>query len=130
MSDTGEINRVNKMRPSTEPCGTTCFGIFGITGYYLRHIENYSQRVLPLNKLTNRNKPDKFEINAADLAEFNDLRNALINLPVLQSPKLNVPFILKVDCSQFCCGVALIQEINWARAPSFISCKEIFATRK
>ena len=79
----------------------------GVTGYYRRHIENYSQRAFPLTELTKKNKPDKFKMNGVELAAFGDLRKALISLPVLQPPNLNVPFTVKADCSQFCCGAVL-----------------------
>ena len=54
----------------------------GITGNYRRHIENYSQRAFPLTELTHKNKPDKFQMNDVELAAFDDLRKAWINLPL------------------------------------------------
>ena len=39
----------------------------GVTGYYRRHIENYSQRAFPLTELTKKNKPDKFQMNGMSL---------------------------------------------------------------
>ena len=87
----------------------------GVTGYYRKHIENYSQRAFPLTELTKKNKPDKFQMNGVKLAAFDDIRNALISLPVLQPPNLNVPFTVKADCSQFCCGAELTQENDLGR---------------
>ena len=81
-----------------------------VTGYYRRHIEIYSQRSFPLTELTKENKPDKIEMYGVELAALSDLRKTLISLPVLQPPKLKVALILKVDCSQFCCGAVLIEE--------------------
>ena len=46
--------------------------------------KNYSQRLFLLTELTKRNKPDKFQMNGVELATFDDLRKALISLPVLQ----------------------------------------------
>ena len=57
-----------------------------------------------------KSTPNQFEMNGVELAAFNDLRKALISLPDLLPSKLNVPIILKVDCSQFCSGTALVQE--------------------
>ena len=54
-----------------------------VTGYYRRHIENYSQRAFSLTEITNKNKPYKFQMSGVELAAFDDLRNALINVPVL-----------------------------------------------
>ena len=82
----------------------------GVTGYYRRHIENYSQRAFPLTELTEKNKPDTFQMNGVELAAFDDLRKALISLPVLQPPNLNVPFTVKADCSQFCCDAVLTKQ--------------------
>ena len=83
------------------------FGVFGVMGYYRRHIENYSQRAFALTEFTKKSKPDEFQMNDVELAAFDDLRKALISLPVLQPPNLNVPLILKAGCSQFCCGAVL-----------------------
>ena len=91
------------------------FWCFGVTGYYRRHIENYSQRAFPLTELTKKNKPDTFKMNGVELAAFDDLRKALISLPVLQPPTLRILFTLKADCSQFCCGAVLTQQNELGR---------------
>ena len=49
-------------------------------------------------------------MNSTDIAAFKYLRTALICSPVLQPPKLNIPFILKYDCSQLYIGAILFQE--------------------
>ena len=82
----------------------------GVTGYYRRLIENYSQRAFPLTELTKKNKRDQFQMNGVELAAFDHLRKALISLPVSRPPNLNVPLTLKADCFQSCCGAVLTQE--------------------
>ena len=54
-------------------------------------------------------------MNGAEVASFDDLRKALISLPVLQPPNLKIPFTLKADCYQFCCGAVLTQENDLGR---------------
>ena len=54
-------------------------------------------------------------MNGVELVAFDDLRKALISLPVLQPPNLNVPFTVKADWSQFCCGAVLTQENDLGR---------------
>ena len=87
------------------------FAFLGVTGYYRRHMENYSQRAFTLTELTKKNKPDKFQMNGVELAPFDDLRKALISLPVLQPSNLNVPFTVKADCSQF-----LLKKMIWGES--------------
>ena len=70
------------------------FAFLAVTGYYRRHIENYSLRAFSLTKLTKNNKREQFQMKGVELAAFDDLRKALISLPVLQPPNLNVPFTL------------------------------------
>ena len=72
-----------------------------------------SEHFLSLN--SHKNKPDKFQMNGVDLAAFDDLRKALIILPILQPPNLKIPFTLKADCSQFCCGAVLTQHNELGR---------------
>ena len=94
---------------------TSVLAFLGVTGYYRRYIENYSQRVFTLTDLTKKNKPHKFQMNGVELAAFDDLRKALISLPVLQPPNLKFPFALKADCSQLCCGAVLTQQNELGR---------------
>ena len=48
-----------------------------VTGYYRRYIENYIQRAFTHTELTKNNKTDKFHMNGAELAAFDDLQNEL-----------------------------------------------------
>ena len=54
-------------------------------------------------------------MNGVELATFDDLRKALISLPVLQSPNMKIPFHLKADCCQFCCDAVLTQQTELVR---------------
>ena len=54
-------------------------------------------------------------MNGIELAAFDDLRKALISLPVLKPQNLKIPFTLKADCFQFCCGTVLTQQHELGR---------------
>ena len=57
-------------------------------------------------------------MNRVELAALEDLREALIILPVLQPQNLNILFTLTADCSQFCCGAVLTQQNElWREHP-------------
>ena len=54
-------------------------------------------------------------MNDVKLAAFDELRMALISLPVLHPPNFSVPFTVKADWSQFCCAAVLTQENYFRR---------------
>ena len=70
-------------------------------------------------------------MNGVELAAFDGLRRALISLPVLQPPNLNVPLTVKADCSQFCCGAVLTQKNDLGRKhPIAYFAKKLFPREK
>ena len=111
--DLDKVKAIENLPVCTSRKSVSAF--LGVTGYYRRHIENYSRRAFPLTELTKKNKPDKFQTNGVEPAAFDDFEKALISLPVFQPPNLNVPFIVKADCSQFCCGAVLTKENDLGR---------------
>ena len=72
----------------------------GLTGYYRRFIPRYAQRTVNLTDALAGGKPDKVEWTDAMENEFQDLKNILIQRPVLAAPDFNIPFIVAADASR------------------------------
>lgn len=79
----------------------------GLSGYYRRFIEGYSQTAKPLTTLLNKDVP--FEWSTECQRAFETLKQKLVEAPVLQYPDFGRPFILTTDASQFAIGSILSQ---------------------
>jgi hypothetical protein len=66
----------------------------GLSGYYRKHIKNFSELALPLTDLTKKGKATIVEWSEACEKSFNDLKSALSAEPVLKSPDFDKHFYL------------------------------------
>ena len=84
--------------------------ILGLMGYYRKFIDNFSERASPMTKLTR--KRAKFEWNQDCEAAFQDLKECLVNSPILAFPNSKDMFILDCDASLKGIGGVLSQVQN------------------
>ncbi|MCP4253042.1 MAG: hypothetical protein GY775_06470, partial [Candidatus Scalindua sp.] len=86
--------------------------ILGATSYYRRHIINYSKLCEPLTELTKGAVNDclkKITWTPACDQAFNLLKKALVNAPILHTPKLDGDYRLYCDASLTTVGAVLTQ---------------------
>ena len=83
-----------------------------MSGYYRKHIKNFSELALPLTDLTKKGKATIVEWSEACEKSFNDLKSALTAEPVLKSPDFDKHFYLQVDASDRGLGAVLSQLDN------------------
>ena len=69
----------------------------GVTGFYRRHVPNYSLRSAPLRDLLAKDKP--FVWGDAQEDAFTDLKNVLIKPPVLEFPVAERVYYLQCDAA-------------------------------
>ena len=108
MTSSSKIDAVkNFPRPTTRK---QVRGFLGLSGWYRRFIQFYSDRAKPLTKLLENDSPfvwgDEQEI------AFQDLKEALIQEPVLCCPDYSKPFTIYTDASGIGLGAVLVQHIN------------------
>ncbi|RDX83971.1 Retrovirus-related Pol polyprotein, partial [Mucuna pruriens] len=79
----------------------------GHAGFYRRFIKNFSRIALPLSKLLQ--KDVEFNFDQPCIEAFQELKNRLISVPILQAPNWDYPFELMCDASNFALGAILGQ---------------------
>ena len=82
--------------------------LLGFGNYFRRFIYRYSDMVLPLTNLTKNNTPTTWTPECQ--TAFENLKNAIINAPVLKHPDPTQPFKLICDASNYASGAILIQD--------------------
>ena len=81
-------------------------GFLGLTGYYRKFVAGYAI-TLPL---TEQLKKDCFWSNNEVEKAFNELKKAMISIPVLALPNFTKEFIVKTDAFEFGLGIVLLQD--------------------
>ena len=79
----------------------------GFCTYYRRFVQDFASIAAPLHQLTK--KGEQFRWNAEHQAAFNQLKEALVDAPVLQYPDPSRPYILDCDASAEGIGAVLSQ---------------------
>lgn len=80
----------------------------GCTGFFARYIKNYAELCRPLNNLKRKNT--KFYWSELCQKNFELLKKAISEPPVLQIANFEKPFVLMCDASMHCSGSCLMQE--------------------
>ena len=80
----------------------------GMASWYRRFIPNYSTIVAPLNLLLRKKQPWIWSDKQS--SAFYQIRNCLINTPILSCPNFNIPFELQTDASTL--GAVLTQQVD------------------
>lgn len=89
--------------------------------YYRRFIKNFSIIAKPLNNLTK--KSSKFIWSEQCQNSFLELKEKLINPPILTYPDFTKPFIVTVDASTIGCGAVLSQMNGQNDLPIYFASK-------
>ena len=84
----------------------------GLVGYYRKFIPNFAEKASALTDLTRKGQPNTLVFTEAQFNAFMELKNALINPPVLRLPDVNRMFILRTDASNSALGAVLLQEYS------------------
>ncbi|XP_053380038.1 uncharacterized protein K02A2.6-like [Mercenaria mercenaria] len=82
----------------------------GLCSYYRRFIFRFAEIAKPLHKLTE--KGSKFEWSLECDKAFEELKQKLVEAPILAHPDFNQSFILDVDASDFAIAGILSQKID------------------
>ena len=80
----------------------------GLTNYYRRFVGGYSARAAPLTDLLKKNI--KWDWTEPCQRAFEDLKQAMMEDPVLALPDLTLPFEVQTDASNVALGGVLLQE--------------------
>ncbi len=85
-------------------------GFTGFANFYRRFIENFSELARPLNNLTKKDVPWKWEREQQEA--FDALKKRFTTAPVLKMPNPEKQYRLECDASNYATGAVLSQEYN------------------
>lgn len=91
----------------TPTCTSELRAFLGTGSYYRRFVKGFAEIARPLNVLTGKNVP--FEWHADAEQAFQDIKQKLIESPVLGYPDPRLPYILDTDASNDAMGAVLSQ---------------------
>ena len=77
-------------------------------GYYRRFCTNFAKVAAPLTDLLKKGRAFKWTSDCQEA--FEELKQLLVNAPVLATPDMTKPFSLSTDASDRCVGAVLMQE--------------------
>lgn len=80
----------------------------GLASWYRRFIPNFAGCVSPLTQLTGKRRP--FVWNGEAEKAFQDIKQCLVEAPILTCPDFQRPFIIQTDASAVGLGAVLSQE--------------------
>ena len=80
----------------------------GLANFYRKFINDFSKRSVPLTKLIGKNST--FQWSDKEELAFQDIKQSLIQAPVLKLPTRNGKFIIHTDASNEAIGAVLEQE--------------------
>jgi hypothetical protein len=84
--------------------------LIGMMSWYRRFVPNFSTMVAPLTNLTK--KKTRFTWTPECEGAFSEVKNALVNAPILSCPNFSYPFTLQCDASDVGIGAVLTQNID------------------
>ena len=101
-----KVKDIDNFPPPT--CKRELMKFLGMSGFYRRFCNNFSEVALPLTNLLGKNV--KFIWTECCQAAFEKLKAILTHSPVLVAPDFDQPFALTVDASDLAVGAVLTQK--------------------
>ncbi|KAL5582147.1 hypothetical protein UlMin_014589 [Ulmus minor] len=104
-----DMKKVRAIQEWKTPANVKELRLFlGLANYYRRFVEEYSKMAAPLTELLKKGVTWEWAIVCE--AAFQELKNAMMQDPVLALPDISKPFEVQTDASDFALGGVLLQE--------------------
>ena len=119
-------SKVEAIKAISEPHTKKLLRSFlGMCAFYRNYIPNYSEIALPLTELTKNRFPNNLKFDEKQRAAFLLLKAKLCETTSLFSPRMDMPFIVRTDASDYAVGasVSQIDEYGTERPVAFASAK-------
>ena len=124
--DPNKIAAVAKIQPPTDTTNLRAF--LGLIGYYRRFIPHFAARAAPLHQLLR--KDQHYYWNEQCQTAFEDLRQALMEPPVLRRPAPGGQYILQTDWSSTAIAAVLCQKLDDKEHPVAYASKALTSAER
>ena len=111
-----KTHAILKMNPPTTPKQVRAF--LRLVGYYRKFIRGFAKIAKPLTLLTRQQV--KFDWTPKHQEAFINLKEAIVQAPILQYPNPNKTYIIYTDASDDACGAQLFPRTQWNQVPSSV----------
>ncbi len=98
-----------ELRRAGSSTKTQVRAFWGLAGYYLCLIPNFSSLASPLTDLTRKGQPEKVPWGPEEEEAFQRVKTALTSEPILRAPDFSCPFLVQTDASDTGLGAVLSQ---------------------
>lgn len=102
----------------------------GLAVYYRRFIPQFATIAAPLTDLTKAEQPKRVIPSREAERAFNELKMALMRVPVLRQPDFSREFIVQTDASAVGLGAVLAQEVDEEEHPILYMSRKLFPREK
>ena len=103
--DPKHLQHIQELSPPKDIKGVQSF--LGLLGYYRKFVLNFSKIALPLTELLK--DITRFDWGERQQKAFEELKQKLLEAPILMTPNPAEPYILQTDASNYAMGAVLSQ---------------------
>jgi len=105
--------------------------VLGLINYYRAYIDHLADKIKPLTEMVKNNKPVILVPTVEAVKAFEDIKNMLMNAPILKCPDFDKDFIVQADSSLHGSGCVLSQVFDGNEYPiCYASCTFTDAQKK
>jgi hypothetical protein len=123
---TVQDDKVEKLKNAEKPKTKKQLKSFlGLANYYRKFIPHFAERVKSLTDLTKKGYPNALPWREEHTEQFEALKKALCEKPILRLPDLDREFVLQTDASDIGIGAMLAQEYDGKLLPILYISKKL-----
>ncbi len=120
------VQKVKDAKPPTTKKELRSY--LGLCGFYRAYVPSYATIAFPLTEKTKKREPERVKWNSDCQAAFEELKQKLIQKPIIRMPDHSLPYVLRTDASDKGMGAVLLQDHGEGLQPIAYASKKFSET--